>query len=124
MSRSTPVVMPTEHIIPVSDGTMEFADRICQEISRADIRADVDDRDDTVGKKIRNAEREWVPYIIVVGPKEQASGSLSVRRRDERDQIETEATSLVELIRERIADMPVRPLPLPARLSHRPVFYG
>ena len=88
------------------------------------IRVDVDDRDDTVGKKIRNAEREWVPYIVVVGQKEVESGKLSVRRRDSGDQIDASVQDLVGEIEDRMDDMPRQNLSLPTRLSMRPVFYG
>ena len=111
-------------MIPVSDDETEFADQICREISRANIRADVDDREDTVGKKIRNAEREWIPYIIVVGPRERDSGVLSVRRRDSRDQIDAELPAILKEVQGRMGTMPRRPLSLPPHLSQRPVFYG
>jgi threonyl-tRNA synthetase len=116
---------PTQiRVVPVSDDETDFADQLCREITRSNIRADVDDREDTVGKKIRNAEREWTPYILVVGQRERESGVLTVRRRDTRDQIETNLPSLLDEIQERIGAMPRRPLPLSGRLSRRPVFFG
>lgn len=116
---------PTQvRVIPVSDDEVALADEIAAAVTAAEIRADVDDRVDTVGKKIRNAEQEWVPFIAVVGPREAETGHLSVRRRSKRDQVTADPTGLIAEIDEELGDMPRRPMTLPARLSLRPVFYG
>jgi len=80
------------------EGTVAFYEEnngwllgIGREISGHDIRSDVDDRDDAVGKKVRNAEKEWVPYTVVLGQKERESGRLSVRSRADGSQRELSA---------------------------------
>ena len=86
-------------------------------------RIDVDDRDEKVGKKIRNAEREWINLIIVFGDKEKASGKLPIRRRSG----EIKEMGLEELKREIEAGLegfPILPLPLPKLLSKRILFRG
>ena len=86
-------------------------------------RADLDDRDLTVGRKIREAEREWVPYVAVVGEKEVAEDTLSVRTRDGRQrslkpgELEAELKAATE-------GKPFRRINVPALLSRRPIFVG
>ena len=111
-------------IVSVSDEYVAPALDISRRMTAKSVRVDVDDSDDTVSKKIRNAEKEWVPYIAVVGQKESESGMLSVRcRKTGRQEIRSE-TELVESIHAEVGDMPYRPLPLPCKLSERPVFWG
>ncbi|HDD45862.1 MAG TPA: threonine--tRNA ligase, partial [Candidatus Aenigmarchaeota archaeon] len=69
-------------VIPVSDKFIKEAERIAEEFERNNIRVDIDDRNLTVQKKIREAETEWVPLIIVVGKKEIESNTLAVRFRE------------------------------------------
>jgi threonyl-tRNA synthetase len=112
---------PTQvRLIPVRE---EF-NQDCIAISNAlPGRIDVDDRDEKVGKKIRDAEREWVSLIIVYGEKEQSSGKLSIRVRSGKQ----EEMGLKQLKREIDAGMagfPFKPLPLPKLLSKRVMFRG
>ena len=116
---------PTQvRVVPVSESHLPFATGVCERLSREDIRADVDDRNETVGKKVRNGEREWVPYLLVVGDREASSATLAVRRRESGDTVEMPLAGLVEEVRHRTAGMPFRPLPLPTLLSRRPIFFG
>lgn len=116
---------PTQvRIVPVSDAHVPAALGLCREISGRNVRVDVDDRDDTVGKKVRNAEMAWVPYVAAVGQKEQESGLLSVRARADGGQSELSAAELAELVRGQVKGMPFRPVPLPVLLSARPEFLG
>jgi len=80
--------------------------------------------DDTVGKKIRSGEKEWIPYLLVVGEQEKASGKLSVRSRADRSQRQMDLDEFAEIVRKQTAGFPFRPLPLPQRVSRRPVFHG
>jgi len=68
-------------VIPLSDKFIDHAKKVANEIKQKSIRVDIDDRKETVEKKIRDAELEWVPYILVIGPKELESKKLSVRIR-------------------------------------------
>jgi threonyl-tRNA synthetase len=86
---------------------------------------DVDDRPSTLQKRIREAETEWVPYVVVVGQKEIESGVLSVRVREEHGKLEVmKLKELVSKIKGKVEGKPFRPLPLPRNLSKRPQFYG
>ncbi|RLF10691.1 MAG: hypothetical protein DRJ69_02760, partial [Thermoprotei archaeon] len=82
----------------------------------------VDDREETVAKKVRDAETEWVPYVAVVGSREQAAGTLSVRVRRDRSVREMKPDELAELVKKEVGDKPRLPLYEPKLLSMRPRF--
>lgn len=107
-------------IIPVAERHMEYAEKLAEDLK--EFRVDVDDRDETVGRKVRQAEEEWVPYVVVVGDKEAGGGKLTVRVREEREEVEMTVEELKEHIRREVKGKPFRPLPYPRRLSQRPVF--
>jgi threonyl-tRNA synthetase len=86
-------------------------------------RIDVDDRDEKVGKKIRDAEREWINLIVVYGEKESQTGKLPVRQRSG-EIIELGLKDLKKEIDEGNAGFPFKPLPLPKLLSKRIMFRG
>jgi threonyl-tRNA synthetase len=111
-------------IVPVSDLFVPDALALCDQLSQASVRAEVDDRGERVGKKIRDGEEDWVPYLVVFGEKERGSGQLSVRVREDGSRRELPAEELAGLIREKTRGMPFRPLSLPVRLSRRPIFVG
>ncbi len=107
-------------IIPVS----EKFDEACQEVlARIPYRIDYDDRDMTMGRKIRGAEREWIPYILVLGAKEVAERCLNVRTRDGA-QRKMQLSELLADIEPQMEGKPFLDLPLPRHLSRRPIFVG
>jgi threonyl-tRNA synthetase len=90
-------------------------------------RTDIDDRDETVGKKIRDAGREWIPYVVVIGDEELASGELTVTVRSESTpkspaKVKMSPADLKSRISAETAGTPWRRLPLPMLLSERPKF--
>jgi threonyl-tRNA synthetase len=117
---------PTQvRLIPISDKFMGTVERLAQQIAAHNIRVDIDDNASTLQKKIREAEQEWVPYIVVIGEKELSSGTLSVRDREIRSCQQNMTTEqLIAKISERTADKPFKPLPMPLYLSKRPLFHG
>ena len=86
-------------------------------------RVDIDDSDDSVGKKIRKAEKEWINLIVVMGEKEKSSGQLPVRMRSGEMMVMTKE-QLMEEITRLSEGYPTMRLPLPRMLSKRPVFRG
>jgi threonyl-tRNA synthetase len=84
----------------------------------------VDDRQESVSRKVRDAEVEWVPYTVVVGQRETLEGKLQVRCRGEADPRALTAAELTGHLHERTGDMPWLPLPIPRQLSRRPRFFG
>jgi threonyl-tRNA synthetase len=114
---------PTQvRFIPLSKDFVAHALSFAEALSERKIRADVDDRDETVQKRIREAEREWIRYIVVVGEKELKSGKLSVRNRLTGKISELSLDELATQILEETRDKPYKPLPLPVLLSKRPIF--
>jgi threonyl-tRNA synthetase len=116
---------PTQiRIIPISEKFLDYCAKMADRFEEKQIRVDVDDRSESMGKKIRDAEREWVPYIIVVGEKEMESGKVQVRVRGEKDQKTLVAEAVAVEVREKAKNMPFRKIPLPRMLSQRPTFVG
>jgi threonyl-tRNA synthetase len=118
-------IAPTQvRIIPLSDKFSKHAETIAQEVSKHNIRADWDDRSLTMQRKIREAETEWINYIIVIGQKELDSGLLPVRNRLTGKIEKMPVHTLVKTILKETKSKPFKPLPLPMELSRRPQFYG
>ena len=116
---------PTQiRILPLSDKFIQKATEIAGSFARNGIRADVDDTDNTLNKKVMNAEKEWVPYICVVGEKEISSGKLAVRIRSEKEKkgLSMTVENLSNRINELTLGMPKAPLTLNMLLSKRPYF--
>jgi threonyl-tRNA synthetase len=108
-------------IIPVSHDQVGYALKLASRIESENIRVDVDDREGTVSSKIRDAEREWIPYIVVVGRQEVEGGLLPVRVRGEGIRNLT-LDQLIDNIKSRVGGKPYKPLTLPRLLSLRPRF--
>jgi threonyl-tRNA synthetase len=68
-------------ILPIGEAHIEYATEILSTLKTADIRAELDDSGESLGKKIRNAKTEKIPYLLVIGDKEVESGSVTVERR-------------------------------------------
>ncbi|MBI2138332.1 threonine--tRNA ligase, partial [Candidatus Woesearchaeota archaeon] len=116
---------PTQvRIIPVTSEFSQFAEQFLEKINSEAIRADIDDRELHVGKKIREAEMEWCPYILVIGEKEKNAQKLPIRVRGKKELVEMPFSALIAEIKEKTKGMPFRPLSLPKQLSRRPVFVG
>ena len=117
---------PTQvRLIPISDGFTEKVEEIAKKIAACCIRVDIDDRSATLQKRIREAEREWVPYVIVVGQRELESGVLAVRDRQARGKVQNmKLDELLQKVADKIEGKPFKPLPLPLNISIRPQFFG
>ena len=72
-------------VIPVSEKSMEYAAGVYEKLKAAGIRTELDHKDEKVGYKIRQAQLEKVPYMLVLGEKEAAEGAITVRSRDKGD---------------------------------------
>ena len=116
---------PTQvRIIPVAERHQARAQQIASELG---LRTDIDDRDETVGKKIRDAGREWIPYVAVIGDEELASGELTVTVRAESTpkspaKVKMSPADLKARVSAETAGKPWRRLPLSMMLSERPKF--
>jgi threonyl-tRNA synthetase len=117
---------PTQiRLIPVGDKHKERAIEVLRALDRKDVRVDIDDRDEPLGKKIRDAQKEWVPFTAVIGDKEVQSGMLAVnvRQPDGGKDAPTEmaADALASLVEKANEGKPFEKLSLPKELSRRPV---
>jgi len=91
-------------IIPVSEKFNEYGNKILKELKQNDIRAEIDDSDESLGKRIRNAEKQKIPYILVVGEKEKGSESVAVRSRDNKEQNVLKIGEFIENIEKEIKE--------------------
>jgi threonyl-tRNA synthetase len=121
-------ISPTQvRFIPVAERHGAYAAELCEKFNAANVRADVDDRDESVNKKIREAGTEWVPYVAVIGDREMDEGKLTVtvRRLSEPKtphKEEMTADALIAAVKEECAGKPFRPMYTAKKLSVRPRF--
>ena len=115
--------------IPVGSEFVETSKQFVNEFDKISqfihIRADIDDREESVSKKIRDAEKEWIPIIVVVGDREKDSKKFSPRYRVDSIGDNNKLYSIQELhdlIAKQPLDFPQKKLPLPLFLSKRPKF--
>jgi threonyl-tRNA synthetase len=101
-----------------------YAEEICNTINAAQIRCDLDDREESVGKKVREAGMDWIPFVIVIGDEEVAGRKLTVtiRRKSQpnkpfREQLTPE--TVIETVHRETAGKPFRPLYTPRNLSKK-----
>jgi threonyl-tRNA synthetase len=85
-------------ILPISDKFIDHARDVEKRMRAAGIRAEVDDRNEKIGHKIRDAELKKTPYMAIVGEKEAASGAVSVRRHGKGDQGPMQQKDFIELL--------------------------
>ena len=116
---------PTQvRLIPLADRHLKLCEKIEAALKKGRVRVDIDDRTETVSKKVRDAEREWLPYVVVLGDKELKSKKLPVRVRGVKEIKHMTASELSVEIKKRTKGMPFRPLALNLLLSMRPIFFG
>ena len=123
-------ISPTQiRLIPIKDEFVtlcnDFIDNLNELSKNYTIRIDIDDRDESVGRKIRDAEKEWIPIIIVIGDMEKDTKTYKPRFRNseigENDKSYT-LNDLNKLIIEKIKGYPQEKIPLPIYISKRPKF--
>ncbi|HIP34739.1 MAG TPA: threonine--tRNA ligase [Methanothermococcus okinawensis] len=114
-------------VIPVSETHKNYALEIVNKLRENNIRADLDDRDESVGKKIRNAGKDWIPYVIVIGNREVEENILTVTVREKSTlksshKEKMKVDELIKRIKEETKEYPYRPLTLPKYCSLQPIF--
>ena len=90
-------------ILPITDKQEAYAKALCAKMKEAGIRVQVDDRNEKIGYKIREAQMEKVPYMLVVGANEETAGQVAVRRRDKGDMGAIDADEFIKIVKEDIA---------------------
>jgi threonyl-tRNA synthetase len=91
-------------ILPISDKFLGYAKTLLEKAKKWDIRAAIDDRNEKIGKKIRDTELNKVPYMIVIGEKEAAEGKVAVRRQGRGDLGVQDADAFFEMVKEEIRE--------------------
>ena len=92
-------------ILPISDKFNDYAQKVCEELNAQDVRAYVDDRSEKIGRKIRDNEMKHVPYLLVVGEKEAANGTVAVRKQGEGDQGVLSVADFAKKINDEVTEM-------------------
>ncbi len=106
-------------ILPIAERHIEYANELADQIEKANIRVDIDNSEDRVGKKIRNAGKEWIPYTFVVGDNEIESEEFQVTVRSSGEKVNMDIKELIEIVSKENEDMPYRKLPIPRNTSQR-----
>ena len=91
-------------ILPVSEKFNDFAKKVCDLLNNSEIRASIDDRNVTIGKKIRENELKRMPFLLIVGEKEQATDTVSVRKQGGEDKGVMTLDAFVQYMKEEIAN--------------------
>ena len=113
---------PTQvRIIPLKDEFMEFSHSLFDKLTEQNIRVDIDDRNESIGKRIRESEKEWIRYVLVIGEKEVNSKNLSVRDRTQSDVRDISFDDFINEIQTQNQGKPNSSLNFPPLLSKRPV---
>ena len=114
-------VSPTQvRIIPVAQQFVKQGMKLLGTLEKAGIRADLDDRDDTMQSKVRDAELSWIPFSVIYGEKEIKTKQLSVRSRADSTESKIGLTAFLKRLKGEVEGYPVRPLTYPVLLSQRP----
>lgn len=112
---------PTQvRVVPLKDEFNDISNSLVEKISSHNIRVDVDDRNESIGKRIRDAEKEWIRYILVIGEKEANSDYLSIRDRQTGNVRELSFDDFIKEFEEQTKGKPYTGLNMPRHLSKRP----
>ena len=126
-NKKTPILplwlSPTQvRVCPVSDKFIKDANKLADKLEKENIRVDVDDRTESIGKKVSDAQKEWVPFVIVYGDKEKKSKKLPIRIRETGKVESMTIKKFTDKIKKETKGKPFRRLPLSRELSKRPIF--
>ncbi|MFX1563924.1 MAG: His/Gly/Thr/Pro-type tRNA ligase C-terminal domain-containing protein, partial [Promethearchaeota archaeon] len=114
-------------IIPVADRHLDYAQELVEKLRSQKVRAVIDDRGKTVGWKVREAAKQWIPYVAVIGDKEVKEGFMTVTLREESKPNKPKSKAmkldlLVKTVRSACLEKPFQQLSLPVRISLWPIF--
>ena len=90
------------NILPVSEKFADYAKKVCELLNNSDIRAAIDDRNETIGKRIRENELKKIPFLVVVGEKEFENNTLSVRRQGGKDEGTMTVDEFIRLVSDEV----------------------
>ena len=96
-------------VLPISEKFNDYAHEVARQLDEADVRVTVDDRNEKIGKKIRDNELRRIPYMLVVGEKEAENGTISVRKQGEGDKGTMKIATYAELLADEVKNMTYNP---------------
>ncbi|MBM3436475.1 MAG: threonine--tRNA ligase, partial [Bacteroidetes bacterium] len=89
-------------ILPISEKYQKYAEKVLSFLNNSEIRAQIDDRSEKTGKKIRDAELKRIPYMLIVGEQEELEGTVAVRKQAEGDKGKLTMQGFVNLVKAEI----------------------
>ena len=92
-------------VMPISEKYNDYAHEVAAQLEMQDIRTTVDDRNEKIGRKIRDNELKRIPYLLIVGEKEEQNKEVSVRKQGEGDKGSMKITTFAELLTEEVERM-------------------
>jgi len=92
-------------IMPISEKYNDYAEKVAQELEMRDIRTTIDNRNEKIGRKIRDNELKRIPYLLIVGEKEAENNEVSVRKQGEGDKGSMKITTFAEILTEEVEKM-------------------
>ena len=92
-------------ILPVSEKYNDYAKKVCELLNNSDIRASIDDRNETIGKKIRENELKRIPFLLIVGENEAVAEKVSVRRQGQGDQGQMTIDQFAQLVNDEVNEL-------------------
>ncbi len=95
-------------VLPISDKYLNYAEKVMKELNEAGIRGELDVRSEKIGYKIREAQKSKIPYMLVVGQKEEEEGVVAVRSRFKGDEGQKALADFIANIKKEIADKTIR----------------
>lgn len=111
-------------LCPINDSLVSYAEEIMKKLEENNIRVDIDDRTESLGKKVRDAETEWIPISLTIGEKEKSSGVFGTRIRVDGKVHQMTLEEIIAMIKKQTSGYPFIPLSLPKLLTKRPIFVG
>ena len=106
-------------LIPIKGEYIEYAESIANKLLEKEIRVDIDDRGIGLGRRIRDAGKSWIPYIVVIGEREVKSNTLNIRVRRTNDQVVMHIEEFIEYLDKELKDYPRIKQYHPLRVSDR-----
>jgi len=91
-------------VLPISEKYNDYAQKVLNELNNSDIRTVIDDRNEKIGRKIRDNELKRIPYLLIVGEKESESDTVAVRRQGVGDQGSMMIKEFADFIRKEVRD--------------------
>lgn len=92
-------------VLPISEKFNDYAEKVCEYLNANEVRTTIDDRNEKIGRKIRDNELKRIPYMLVVGEKEAAEGTVSVRKQGQGDQGSMKFEDFAKKINEEVCQM-------------------